>query len=73
MTKKEACHALADINEKISELEDLLIDVEYRLRLDDKSRKDWYIKQKANLLAKLEIYKHKHDEFIKEYHDVIYS
>ncbi|MBQ4561298.1 MAG: hypothetical protein IJA55_03075 [Clostridia bacterium] len=73
MTKKEACHRLADINEKISELEDLLLDVESRLRWDDESRREWYLERKSELLAELERYKQEHDSFISEYGDIIYS
>ena len=41
MTKKEACHKLAYINERIYDLKNSLSDIESRLRWDDESRKDW--------------------------------
>ena len=46
MTKKEACHKLAYINERIYDLENSLSDIESRLRWDDESRKDWYLERK---------------------------
>lgn len=73
MDKREACHRLADINEKISELEDSLANVESRLYWDDESRKEWYLERKAELTADLEKYKQEHDAFISEYSDIIYS
>ena len=73
MDKREACHKLADINEKISEIEDILSDVESRLRWDDESKREWYLKRKSDLTAELERYKREHDEFISEYSDIIYS
>ena len=73
MTKQEACYKLADINEKLSELEDLLHDVESRLRWDDESKKDWYLERKAELLTDIERYTQEHDKLISEYGDIIYS
>lgn len=73
MTKSEACNKLAYINEKISEIEDLILDIESRLRWDDESRKDWYLERKAELSTTLEVYKQEHNEFISEYGDIIYS
>ena len=73
MDKREACHRLADINEKISELEDLLEDVESRLRWDDESRRDWYNGRKEELAADLARFRQAHDELISDYGDIIYS
>lgn len=38
MTKSEACNKLAYINEKISEIEDLIFDIESKLCWDNESR-----------------------------------
>ena len=73
MTKRDACHKLADINERIYELENSLSDIESRLRWDDESKKDWYLERKAELSAELEKVKQEHDAFISEYADIIYS
>ncbi len=73
MDKREACHRLADINEKISELEDMLANVESRLLWDDESRREWYLERKAKLTVELEKYKQEHHRFISEYSDIIYS
>ena len=73
MTKKEACHKLAYINERIYDLENSLSDIESRLRWDDENRKDWYLERKAKCSAELEEAKQEHDAFISEYADIIYS
>ena len=73
MTKREACHRLAEINEKISELEDSLRDIESRLLWDDESKRDWYMPRKEKVLNDLNRYKKEHDEFIERYSDIIYS
>ena len=73
MTKQEACHRLAVINEKISELEDSLRDIERRFLWDDESRRDWYLKRKEKVITDLNKHKEEHDEFIAKYSDIIYS
>ncbi len=73
MTKKEACHKLADINERIYELENSLSDIESRLLWDDESKREWYLERKAERSAELEKAKQEHDAFISEYADIIYS
>lgn len=73
MDKREACHRLADINEKITELEDRLNDIESRLKWDDESRKAWYLERKEEVTVRLERYKQEHDMFINEYGKIIYS
>lgn len=73
MNKREACHRLADINERIYELEELLADVESRLRWDDDCRKEWYRQRRSELISDLERCRRDHDEFIQQYSDVIYS
>lgn len=64
---------MADINEKISELEERLADIESRLRWDDESRRDWYLERKAEVTVDLERYRQEHDIFINEYGEIIYS
>ena len=73
MTKREACHKLADINERIFELEKSISDIESRLIWDDESRRDWYLERKAKRSAALERAKQEHDTFISEYADLLYS
>ena len=73
MTKKEACHELADINEKIYELENSLSSIEIKLLCDDERNREWYLERKAECSAKLEKVKQEHDDFISEYADIIYS
>lgn len=73
MTKKDVCHKLADINERIYELENSLSDIESRLIWDDESKRDWYLERKAERSAELEKAKQEHDAFIDEYADIIYS
>ena len=73
MTKRDACHKLADINERIYELENSLSDIESRLRWDDESKKDWYMERKTERSAELEKVKQERDAFISEYADIIYS
>lgn len=73
MTKKDACHKLADINERIYELENSLSDIESRLVWDDESKRDWYLERKAERSSELEKAKQEHDAFISEYADIIYS
>jgi len=73
MTKKEACHKLADINEKIYELEELLANIDSRLRWDDDKNRDWYMGQRAKLIVELEKNKQEHIAFINKYRCIIYS
>lgn len=73
MTKQEACNKLADINERIYELENSISDIESRLSWDDESKRDWYLERKAERYAELEKAKQEHDSFLNEYPDIIYS
>jgi len=73
MTKKDACHELAYINERIYELEKSISDIESRLIWDDESKRDWYLERKAECCAELEKVKQEHDAFIRDYGDIIYS
>ena len=73
MDKTEACHRLADINEEIYELQIRIEDIESRLKWDDESRKEWYLERKEELCVRLEECEAKHDVFINEYSDILYS
>lgn len=73
MTKSEACQMLADINEKIYDVETAISDIESRLAWDDESRKEWYLERKEALESKLYSLKCEHDNFMNEYSDIIYS
>ena len=64
---------LADLNEKIYEIEKSLEDIESRLIWDDESRREWYLERKAKLIADLENCKQEHYAFISKYSDIIYS
>lgn len=72
MDKREACHRLADINEAISEAEDLLRAIEKKILWNDEPG-SWYLARKTDLTEKLSRYKQEHDEFISMYSDIIYS
>ena len=73
MDKREACHKLADINEKIYDLENSLADIKSRLVWDDESKRDWYLERKEKCISELEEAKQEHDNFIREYGDIINS
>lgn len=73
MDKQEACYRLADINEEIYELENSLADIESRLHWDDENRREWYLERKEEVENKLARCREKHDAFISEYSDIIYS
>ena len=62
MTKKEACHKLADINEQIYDLENSLTDIESRLHWDDANKRDWYLERKAIITAELQKCKQEHKQ-----------
>lgn len=73
MDKREACHRLAEINERIYDLENALEDIESRLRWDDAGKRAWYLERKNELIEKLNKAKREHDDFINSYSDIIYS
>ena len=73
MDKREACHKLADINEKIYDLKNSLADIESRLVWDDESKRDWYLERKEKCISELEEAKQEHDNFMREYGDIINS
>lgn len=73
MDKREACHKLADINEKIYDLENSLADIKSRLIWDDESKRDWYLERKEKCISELDEANQEHDKFIREYSDILYS
>lgn len=75
MTKKTACHKLADINEEIYDLENRLSDIRSRLiwDADDLKRKLWYQMREKEVSKALDKAKREHDEFIKDYSDILYG
>ena len=73
MDKREACHHLADINERIYEIESSLSKIEINLYTCKESEKDWYLEKRDELREELESKKQEHDDFFSEYGDVIHS
>ena len=73
MNKREACYKLAEINEKIYEIENMLSNIESRLIWDDESKKPWYLERKEQLTSQLSKCLQEHDDFINEYKDILYS
>lgn len=73
MDRREACHQLADINERIYEIENSLSKIEIKLYTCKESEKDWYLEKRDELLEELERKKQEAKDFISEYGDIIYS
>lgn len=73
MTKYEACHRLAEINEAIYDIQNLISDIESRMHWDNSSKIDWCeerLKELKDMLSKLE---REHDDFLREFGYIIYS
>lgn len=73
MTKFEACHELADMNERIYDIGNSLSKIGIALLCCNEENKQWYLERKSELESELNDLKVKHDDFFSKYYDIIHS
>ena len=73
MDKREACHKLADINESMYDLENILHDLKSRSKWDDDYNTEGCRQRIEDLENQLKVLQREHDDFINEYGEIIYS
>ena len=73
MDKREACHKLADINESMYDLENMIQDLKSRASWDDDYKTEGCRRRIEDLENQLQVLQREHDDFINQYSDIIYS
>lgn len=72
MDRKEYCYKLADMNERLFDIENELKEIKIKIIMEDNSeRKEWFINAQDKLLKEKEELETIKQEFVTEYSSLI--